>query len=121
MESRMMRRTARMGLMFMAALVLFGASALTVGAQGPTEVPLTMEKDKFVPAELKVKAGQPFVLVLTNKDDITHELDISKLRIEKKVRAGQTLKIQMPALKPGKYEIEDDDSTPALKGVMVAE
>ena len=111
----MMRWSACTAFTFVAALALFGASALTVGAQGPTEVPLTMEKDKFVPAELKVKAGQPFVLVLTNKDDITHELDISKLR------AGQTLKIQMPALKPGKYEIEDDDSTPALKGVMVAE
>jgi heme/copper-type cytochrome/quinol oxidase subunit 2 len=120
MESRMMRRSACTSLAFAIAWVSLGASVTPVAAQGP-EVQLAMEKDKFVPAELKVKAGQPFVLVLTNKDDITHELDISKLRIEKKVRAGQTLKIQMPALKPGKYELEDDDSTPELKGVMIAE
>ena len=94
---------------------------MPVRAQGAPEIPLAMEKDKFVPAELRVKAGQPFVLVLTNKDDITHEIDISKLKIEKKVRAGQTLKIPIPALKPGKYELEDDDSTPELKGVMIAE
>ena len=60
-----------------------------------------MEREQFVPTELRVKASTPFVLVLTNKDDITHELDIRKLRIEKKVRAGQTLKLQLPALKPG--------------------
>jgi heme/copper-type cytochrome/quinol oxidase subunit 2 len=84
-------------------------------------VPLTIEKTGFVPAELKVKAGTSFVLVITNKDDITHELDIPKLRIEKKVRAGQTLKLQMPALKTGKYELEDDDSTPELHGMIVAE
>lgn len=117
----MTRRTACLGLTFAVVLGLLGASASRVAAQAPTEVPLTMEKDKFVPAELRVKAGSRFVLVITNKDDITHELDIPKLKIEKKIRAGQTLKVQIPALKPGTYELEDDDSTPALKGVMIAE
>jgi heme/copper-type cytochrome/quinol oxidase subunit 2 len=68
-----------------------------------------------------VKAGTRFVLAVTNKDDITHEIDIPKLRIEKKIRAGQVLKLQIPALKPGKYELEDDDSTPELHGTMIAE
>jgi len=117
----MMRRAACTSLALVVTWLLLGAPAPPVVAQGPTEVPLAMDKDKFVPAEVRVKAGRPFVLVLTNKDDITHELDISKLRIQKKVRPGQTLKIQIPALKPGKYELEDDDSTPELKGVMIAE
>jgi hypothetical protein len=116
----MTRRTACLGLVLV-AIVVFGASAPPAAAQGPVEVPLAMEKDRFVPAELRVKAGRPFVLVLTNKDDISHELDIEKLQIERKIRAGQTLKIQIPALKPGKYELEDDDSTPELRGVMIAE
>ena len=90
-------------------------------AQAQVEVPLTMDKDQVRSGELKVKAGTRFILVITNKDDITHEIDIPKLRIEKKVRAGQVLKLQMPALKPGKYELVDDDSTPELHGVMVAE
>jgi heme/copper-type cytochrome/quinol oxidase subunit 2 len=90
-------------------------------AQPVAEVTLTMEKDRFVPAELRVKANRPFVLVLTNADDITHELDIPKLRIEKKVRAGQTIRLQMPPLRPGRYELIDDDSTPELNGTLVAE
>jgi hypothetical protein len=116
-----MQRIARMGLAGLVGLVVLGASAGSLTAQGQTEVPLAMEKDKFVPAELKVKAGRPFVLVVTNKDDVSHELDISQLKIERKVRPGQTLKIQIPALKAGKYQLEDDDSTPELKGVMIAE
>lgn len=103
------------------ALALIAAVAPPVAAQALAEVKLAMTKDKFVPDEVRVKAGQPFVLVLTNDDDITHELDIPKLRLEKKVRAGQTVRLQLPALKPGRYELVDDDSTPTLEGMLVAE
>jgi heme/copper-type cytochrome/quinol oxidase subunit 2 len=96
-------------------------SAGPVMGQAPAEVPLAMEKDRFVPVELRVPAGKAFVLVLTNKDDISHELDIPKLRIERKIRPGQTLKLRMPALKAGTYELVDDDSTPTLNGVIIAE
>jgi len=109
------------GVVLAAVVAVFSGGALPAAAQAQVEVPLTMDKDKFDPAELKVKAGTRFILVITNKDDITHEIDIPKLRIEKKVRAGQVLKLQIPALKPGKYELVDDDSTPELHGVMVAE
>jgi hypothetical protein len=121
MEATMSRWTACAGLVIVLALAMLGTPVPLALAQGLVEVPLAMEKDRLVPGEVKVKAGRAFILVLTNKDDITHELDIPKLRIEKKVRPGQTLKLQIPALKPGKYELVDDDSTPTLKGVMVAE
>jgi heme/copper-type cytochrome/quinol oxidase subunit 2 len=121
MEVSMRRRSAYAGLVITVGLTMLGALVPSPGAQGLVEVPLAMEKDRFVPEELKVKAGSAFILVLTNRDDITHELDIPKLRLEKKVRPGQTLKLQMPALRPGRYELVDDDSTPELHGVMVAE
>ena len=108
-------------LMLVTGLSVLGAWTRPAIGQAPVEVPLTMKKDKFEPAELKVKAGARFILVITNKDDISHEIDIPKLRIEKKVRAGQVLKLQIPALKPGKYELVDDDSTPELHGMMIAE
>src|SRR5262249_61088744 len=109
-EGRMTKRMAWAALALV--LGLLAASALPAIAQATVEVKLTIEKDQFVPAELRVKAGRPFVLVLTNADDITHELDIPDLRLEKKVRPGQTVKLQMPALKPGRYKLIDDDSTP---------
>jgi hypothetical protein len=120
----MERRTGRWirsAFLALAATLACLAVAGRARAQGPVEVPLAMEKDRFVPAELHVKAGVGFVLVLANRDDITHELDIPTLKIEKKVRPGQTQRIAVPALKPGRYELIDDDSTPRLHGVMVAD
>jgi hypothetical protein len=116
-------------------LALLAAAAGPVTAQAPAQKPaaapapagpeiaLAMLKDKFEPAELKVPANKAFVLVITNKDDISHEIDIDipKRKIERKVRPGQTIKVSVPALKAGKYEMEDDDSTPELKGTIVAE
>ena len=122
-----------MGLTLVVALALLAAPVGPVTAQAPArkpavapapagpEIALAMLKDKFEPAELKVPANKAFVLVITNKDDISHEIDISKLKIERKVRPGQTIKVSIPALKAGKYEMEDDDSTPNLKGAIVAE
>jgi heme/copper-type cytochrome/quinol oxidase subunit 2 len=124
MEGSMTRGTAWIGLTLLVTLSPLGGFLGVpppATAQAPVEVPLAMEKDKFVPSELKVKAGVRFILVLTNRDDIMHELDIPKLRIEKKVRPGQTVKLQMPALKAGAYELVDDDSTPELHGAMIAE
>jgi heme/copper-type cytochrome/quinol oxidase subunit 2 len=103
------------------ALAPAAVPAPPVAAQAPAEVKLTMQKDRFEPAELRVKANRPFVLVLTNRDDISHELDIPKLKLEKKVRAGQTIRLPIPALKPGRYELVDDDATPSLAGAMIAE
>src|SRR5947208_2679020 len=117
----MTRRAVRIGLTLAVTLGLLGASARSGTAQGSPEAKLTMEKKRFAPSELRVKAGRPFVLVLTNADDITHELDIPKLRLEKKVRPGQTIRLQLPALKPGRYELVDDDATPNLHGVLIAE
>lgn len=103
------------------AVTLALAPAPPATAQPPAEVKLAMTKDRFVPAELRVEAGRPFVLVLTNQDDISHELDIPKLRLEKKIRAGQTIRVPIPALKAGPYDLIDDDATPSLKGTMIAE
>jgi heme/copper-type cytochrome/quinol oxidase subunit 2 len=117
----MARRTTATGLALLLALGLLGGSRPPASAQAPPEVKLTMAREAFVPAELRVKAGAPFVLVLTNSDDISHELDIPKLEIERKVRPGQTIRLRIPALKPGQYELVDDDATPSLNGLMIAE
>jgi heme/copper-type cytochrome/quinol oxidase subunit 2 len=121
MEMGMKRWVASSTLTLAVGLSVLGAWTRPAVGQAQVEVSLTVTKDSFDPAELKVKAGARFILVITNKDDITHEIDIPKLRIEKKVRAGQVLKLQIPALKPGKYELVDDDSTPELHGMMIAE
>jgi plastocyanin len=104
------------------------ATALTVLAPVPhveaqdktAEVPLTAANQAFQPAEVKVKAGQPFVLVVTNNDKKSIEVENKDLRIEKVVPAGKTAKIRVRALKPGSYVFVDDFNQSA-KFKIVAE
>jgi Cupredoxin-like domain len=88
-----------------AGLLLGGAlvAALPAGAQSAPEIPLILEKNRWVPDVIKVKAGAPFVLVITNKDKGPEELDMAQPRIEKVIPAGKTVRLKMPALKAGKY------------------
>jgi len=108
-----------MVLLLMASLLLVATSAL---AADPTlEIPITIEKNRFQPDEIKVKAGVPFVLVVTNKDATAEEFESKDLRIEKVVAAGKTLKIRIRALKPGVYPFFGDYHQSTAKGRIVAE
>jgi plastocyanin len=84
------------------------AGAVAEAADKPAEVPLTIEKQKFEPAEVKVKAGAPFVLVVTNKDSKPAEVENKDLKVEKVVAPGKTVSIRVRALKPGSYVFVDD-------------
>src|SRR2546425_196382 len=58
-----MRRLVTMSLLLAACSTL--ALVPTADAQSkPVEIPITVENQKFTPAEVKVKAGQPFALVV---------------------------------------------------------
>jgi len=113
----------------MKRLVLLGAvialavagSALPAIAADPTEIPLVLEKNRFQPDVIKVKAGEPFVLVITNKDKGPEEFDMLNPRIEKVVPAGKTVKLKMPALKAGTYPFVGEYHSETAKAKIVAE
>jgi uncharacterized cupredoxin-like copper-binding protein len=109
--------TGAAGLLLGAALV----AALPAGAQAPQEIPLVIEKNRFQPEIIKVKAGAPFVLVITNKDKGPEEFDMAQLRIEKVIPAGKTVRLKMPALKAGKYPFVGEYHSETAKATIVAE
>ena len=94
---------------------------LTSAADTPPEFALVLDQHRFSPAELRVKANAPFILVITNKDAEEEEFEMSALRIEKVVPGGKTLQLKMPALKPGTYEFIGDFHEKTAKGRIVAE
>src|SRR5262245_14055728 len=114
-------RRLRLALTVVLTLVALGAAPRAASPQAPQEVKVTIERNRFVPAEIRVAAGRPLVLVVTNRDDAIHEFEIETLDVEKRIGVGQTVRISIPALKPGRYEVEDDDSAPPLKGVLIVE
>jgi plastocyanin len=90
-------------------------------AADPPEIPITIEKNRFSPDEIKVKAGAPFVLVVTNKDATAEEFESKELRIEKVIPPGKTMKIRVRALKPGTYPFVGEYHEKTAKGRIVAE
>jgi len=90
-------------------------------ADAAAEIALVIEKNRFQPEEIKVKANAPFVLVVTNKDGAAEEFESKELRIEKVIPAGKTLKIRVRALKPGRYPFVGEYHEKTAKGVIVAE
>jgi plastocyanin len=101
------------------AVTALGATARVGDAA--QEVAVTIENNRFAPDEIKVKAGEPFVLVVTNKDKGPEEFESKELRIEKVVPAGKTLKIRVRALKPGTYPFVGEYHEATAKGRIVAE
>ena len=104
--------------------VVLGTLVAPVGARAadtPPEIALSIEQKKFQPAEVKVKAGAPFVLVITNKDGAPEEFESKSLRIEKVIPAGKTVKVNVRALKAGSYDFVGEYHEKTAKGRIVAE
>lgn len=98
------------------------AAAAPSRAAGPVaEIPLVLEKNRWQPDVIKVKAGVPFVLVITNKDAGPEEFDMPVPRIEKVIMGGKTVKVRMPALKPGTYPFLGEFHSETAKAKIVAE
>jgi plastocyanin len=100
--------------------VALGTAAAAVAAD-PADIPIVIEKNRFQPDVIKVKAGAPFVLVITNKDKGPEELDMAQPRIEKVIPGGKTVRLKMPALKPGKYPFVGEYHSETAKATIVAE
>lgn len=103
------------------ALTLLGAAVAPVLAADPTEISLTIERNRFAPEEIRVKAGAPFVLVITNKDGGPEEFESKDLRIEKVIPGGKTVRLRMPSLKAGTYSFIGEYHEKTAKGRIVAE
>ena len=107
--------------MLVAALAIALGTTTAATAADPAEFPLTIEKNRFQPDVIKVKAGAPFVLVITNKDKGPEEFDMNQPRIEKVIPGGKTVRLKMPALKAGKYPFVGEYHPETAKATIVAE
>ncbi len=113
----------RFALLVTGAAVGLLASAIPAipPARAQAEIALTVEKNRFAPEEIKIKAGTPFVLVITNKDKTPEEFEMQQPRIEKVIPAGKTVRLRIPALKPGKYPVVGEYHSETAKATIVAE
>ena len=90
-------------------------------AEAPAEVALTITQHRFQPEDIHVKAGAPFILVVTNQDPTAEEFESRELRLEKVIPAGKTVRLKMPALKPGTYRFFGEFHAQTGQGRLVVE
>jgi heme/copper-type cytochrome/quinol oxidase subunit 2 len=93
--------------------LLGGTSAVARSAEETRETAVVVQNQTFSPAEIHVKAGAPFILAVTNRDKTSARFESQSLKIEKVIPPGQTVRMRVPALRPGTY--------PFAKGRIVAE
>ena len=107
--------------LFAAILLAAVLAAPVAWAQTAVDVPLTIQNNRFSPESVTVKAGTPFVLVIANKDAGAEEFESKDLRIEKIIPGGKTVRLKMPALKPGTYRFFGEYHEKTAQGRIVAE
>ena len=99
-----------------ALLVLF-----MIPATGDTPLQVTLQGHKFLPAEIHVKANQPNVISLTNKDDTVEEFDSPALKVEKVVGGHSEGDVRLRPLAPGSYPFTGEFHAETAHGVVIAE
>ena len=82
---------------------------------------LTLQNDAFVPADLKVPAGKPFILKVLNKEKSAVEIEAKDLKIEKVIASGGDIIARVKSLKPGRYLLVNEYKEDTVKTYIVAE
>jgi plastocyanin len=102
--------------------IALGILALALGtAAAEDEIRVTIKNHQFSPSEVKVKANTKIKLIVSNEDQTAEEFESFSLNREKVVRAGQSITIFLPPLKPGSYDFFGEFHPETAKGKIVAE
>ena len=104
-----------------AALCVSLSLPLAAFAAGEPEFNLVIQNHRFAPDRIEVPAGKKVKLLIENKDATPEEFESHDLRIEKVIPSGKTVRLRMPALKPGVYSFVGEYHEKTAKGRIVAE
>ena len=106
------------------ALAVAGLAAPVAPAQesgAPTRFVLTIRDHKFEPAELRIPADRPAVLVVKNLDATPEEFESKPLRIEKIVPPNSDATFNVRPLTAGRYKFFGEFHEDTAKGEIVVE
>jgi Cupredoxin-like domain len=100
-------------------LLVAGGAAMAAPAD-ETIVELRFENRKFIPPTLNVPANRPFKIKIVNASKEAIEFESFKINREKVVGPGETVTVNVPALKAGSYDFYDDFHRDVPEGTIVA-
>jgi uncharacterized protein (DUF58 family) len=105
----------------LAAVFAAAALAFATPAFAQATVELTLKDHRFSPAEAKVPANTPIVIVVKNLDPTPAEFESKALKVEKIVAGGAQISVNVRALSPGRYRFFDEYNEKTAVGYLVVE
>src|SRR5215470_14587203 len=105
-------------LVFLGFLVSLIAPSALADVPPPT---LVLLDHKFLPVEIHVRANQPNIITLVNKDSTAEEFDSTALKVEKVVAGHDQGDVRIRPLAPGRYNFMGEFHSATAQGVVIAE
>ncbi len=105
----------------LAAVASLGACSKAETASGVPPIPLLLKDHRFSPAEITVKANQPFVIEVTNADGVADEFDSDSLKREKVIAGGQRGVVRVGPLPPGRYPFMGEYHAKTAQGAVIVQ
>jgi plastocyanin len=115
----MTKRNVSNVLQFAAAAVALFAATGSIAAD--VELNLIIKEHRFVPAELKIPAGQKVKLMIENQDATAEEFESHELNREKVIPPKSKLPVFIGPLAAGKYAFFGEFNQATARGVIIAE
>lgn len=103
----------------LAIAAALGAGAPAARAQPPLELSVSVQNNKFSPAELEAPANTPIRLKVKNLDPKPIEFESKSLRVEKIITGNGEATFNIRAQKPGRYEFFDEFHEDTTRGTLV--
>jgi heme/copper-type cytochrome/quinol oxidase subunit 2 len=106
---------------FLISLAIVASASSPLRAGDAVTYETTLKGNGFTVAEIKVPAGKPFIMKMTNANAAPAELEAKELKIEKVAAGNSTIVVRVKAMKPGKYLFVDEYQEDVAKGYIIAE
>ena len=103
------------------AVAFLGVLAVAPARADMPEFTLVIESHRFVPAEIKVPAGQKIRLVVENHDATAEEFESYDFDREKIVPGKGRIALFVGPLKPGRYEFFGEFNADTARGFLIVE
>ena len=104
------------------ALVLaLGILAITPAVSAEPEFVIQIKNHQFIPAELRIPAGEKVQIVVDNQDDTPEEFESYALNREKHVPPKSRITLFIGPLAAGRYVYQGEDRTDGVAALGVIE
>jgi hypothetical protein len=97
----------------------FAVCPVSVRADDPFPLGLTLKDHLFDPPELKAPSGRDIAITLKNEDESFEEFDSEALRTEKIVTGKGKVTIKLKPLASGEYPFRGEFHDATAQGVLI--